>query len=79
MKFFFAHLACFLLVLTLASSESDSTLEVISDEGGVGSVSSGNFQFEGKILPPDHKPLDWYWSTRILIDGGKRLAFIKVI
>ena len=36
-------------------------------------------QIEGRVTPPDPKPSDWYWSTRILIDGGKKLAFIKVI
>ena len=73
-----AFLFCLLLTLSLASSESDPSLDAGGDDGG-GSGSSGSFQFEGKILPPDNKPLDWYWSTRILIDGGKRVAFIKVI
>ena len=35
-------------------------------------------QIEGKVTPPDPKPVDWYWATRILIDGGKKLAFLKV-
>jgi len=39
---------------------------------------TGSFQIEGKIIPPDNKPKDFYWATRILIDGGKRVAFIKV-
>ena len=73
-----AFLCCLFLTLSLGSSESDSGLDAGGDDGG-GSGSSGSFQFEGKILPPDNKPQDWYWSTRILIDGGKRVAFIKVI
>ena len=35
-------------------------------------------QIEGKVTPPDPKPSDWYWATRILVDGGKKLAFLKV-
>ena len=35
-------------------------------------------QIEGKVTPPDPKPADWHWATRILIDGGKKLAFLKV-
>ena len=35
-------------------------------------------QIEGKVTPPEPKPTDWYWATRILIDGGKKLAFLKV-
>ena len=35
-------------------------------------------QIEGKVTPPEPKPADWYWATRILIDGGKKLAFLKV-
>jgi len=34
-------------------------------------------QIEGKVTPPEPKPTDWYWATRILIDGGKKLAFLK--
>ena len=35
-------------------------------------------QIEGKVTPPEPRPTDWYWATRILIDGGKKLAFLKV-
>ena len=35
-------------------------------------------QIEGKVIPPDPKPADWHWLTRILVDGGKKLAFLKV-
>ena len=70
--FSIVNFASFLLLLTLVSSESDTQLQ---DEGP---GSNGVFQFEGKILPPDNKPSDWHWSTRILIDGGRRVAFLKV-
>ena len=39
---------------------------------------SETFQIEGRISPPDPKPKDWYWATRIYLDGGKRVAFLKV-
>ena len=52
-----------------AESETDS-----SD-----TTTQSSFQIEGKIAPPDPKPKDWYWSTRIYLDGGKRMAFLKVI
>ena len=42
-------------------------------------VSSSTFHIEGKIAPPDIKPKDWYWTTRIFLDGGKRFAYLKVI
>ena len=35
-------------------------------------------QIEGKVTPPDPKPTDWYWATRVLVDGGRKLAFLKV-
>ena len=35
-------------------------------------------QIEGKVIPPDPKPADWHWLTRILVDGGKKLTFLKV-
>ena len=38
------------------------------------------FTIEGKVIPPEPKPSDWHWTTRILIDGGVvKTAFIKVI
>jgi len=36
------------------------------------------FTIEGKVIPPEPKPSDWHWTTRILIDGGVvKTAFIK--
>ena len=39
--------------------------------------SSSNFQIEGKVAPPDSKPKDWYWTTKIYLEGGKRMAYLK--
>ena len=39
---------------------------------------SSNFQIEGKVAPPDFKPKDWYWTTKIYLEGGKRMAYLKV-
>lgn len=36
------------------------------------------FQIEGKVTPPDPKPKDWHWTTKIYLDGGKRMAYLKV-
>jgi len=36
------------------------------------------FKIEGKITPPDFKPKDWHWRTRILVDGGRKYSsFLK--
>ena len=51
-----------------AESETDS-----SD-----TTTQSSFQIEGKVAPPDPKPKDWYWATKIYLDGGKRMAFLKV-
>lgn len=41
-------------------------------------VENGNsFQIEGKIAPPDLKPKDWYWTTKISLEGGKRMGYLK--
>jgi len=40
-------------------------------------TTQNSFQIEGKIAPPDPKPKDWYWATKIYLDGGKRMAFLK--
>jgi hypothetical protein len=71
------QLISFFLILTLVSSETELNAESTANQDE-GPGSNGVFQFEGKILPPDNKPLHWHWTTRILIDGGRRVAFIKV-
>ena len=39
--------------------------------------SSSRFQIEGKVAPPDFIPEDWYWTTKIYLEGGKRMAYLK--
>ena len=41
-------------------------------------MESSSFQIEGKVAPPDPKPKDWYWTTKITLEGGKRMAYLKV-
>ena len=52
-------------------SAASSDLEVEVESGS-------NFQIEGKVAPPDFKPKDWYWTTKIYLEGGKRMAYLKV-
>jgi len=40
-------------------------------------MESSSFQIEGKVAPPDPKPKDWYWTTKITLEGGKRMAYLK--
>ena len=61
----------FLLAIKVSLISAESDIEI--SEG-----LSSTFQIEGKIAPPDPKPKDWYWATRIYLDGGKRMAFLKV-
>jgi len=68
-------LEAFILVLMtyglcslVSAASSDLELEV---------ESSSNFQIEGKVAPPDFKPKDWYWTTKIYLEGGKRMAYLK--
>ena len=63
-------------MLMITSSQSQATDSTIEPEVTVSP--SSTFHIEGKISPPDVKPKDWYWTTRILLDGGKRLAYLKV-
>ena len=37
----------------------------------------GSYKIEGKVSPPDLKPGNWYSATTVLLDGGKRKAFLK--
>ena len=50
---------------------------VVSSEIEV-DIDSNSFQIEGKVAPPDPKPKDWYWTTKIFLEGGKRMAYLKV-
>ena len=70
------HLFGFALILTVTSNQAQATDSTIEAEATISP--SSTFHIEGKIAPPDVKPKDWYWTTRILLDGGKRLAYLKV-
>merc|ERR1711936_872687 len=53
---------------------------MLTGPAGCNGTSGGSnvFTIDGKVLPPvDPKPLDWHWSTTVLVDGGKKTAFIK--
>merc|ERR1712168_352543 len=54
------------------TSGSMDVADVAAEEQG-----SGLFKIEGKLVTPEPKPVDWHWNTRIMIDGGRRSAFIK--
>ena len=60
--------ALFLVFLTASASAQETDT---SDDAGSG------FKIEGKLVTPEPKPLDWHWNTRILVDGGRKSAFIK--
>ena len=66
--YFMAIFAAIQTSVVFAESETDS-----SD-----TATQSSFQIEGKVAPPDPKPKDWYWATKIYLDGGKRMAFLKV-
>ncbi len=36
------------------------------------------FKVEGKVFPPDQRPREWFSDTRIVVDGGKKVGFLKV-
>ncbi|TRY62596.1 hypothetical protein TCAL_00484 [Tigriopus californicus] len=42
-----------------------------------GESTSTFFRVEGKVVPPENKGTDFYWRTRIVVEGGKRVAFLK--
>jgi hypothetical protein len=62
-----------LLAFTASAIASDGDVEVETPSQATSSL----FQIEGKIAPPDPKPKEWYWSTKIFLDGGKRFAYLK--
>jgi hypothetical protein len=33
---------------------------------------------EGRVYPPDQRPKDWFWSTKVVVDGGKKIGFLRV-
>jgi hypothetical protein len=37
----------------------------------------GSYKIEGKITPPDVRSHTWFTDVTIVIDGGKRRAFLR--
>ncbi len=35
------------------------------------------FKIEGKVIPPEQKPRDWAWDTKIMVDGGRKIGYVK--
>jgi len=64
-------------VAFLAFTTTATATGVEVSEGAVDELATGGFKIEGKLVTPEPKPLDWHWNTRILIDGGRKSAFIK--
>jgi len=34
-------------------------------------------RIEGKVFPPEPKPRDWHSATRIVLDGGRKVGFLR--
>ena len=49
-------------------------LGVLSEEDG--SEGEGNYRIEGKVTPPDLKTHGWMSDVTVIVDGGRRRAFI---
>jgi len=63
-------------ILLLTTNCLNILPSVVSSEIEV-DIDSNSFQIEGKVAPPDPKPKDWYWTTKIFLEGGKRMAYLK--
>ena len=72
----------FLIFVLIHSTRGDDDLAFATSSSTYSAAAESNelvfHQIEGKVTPPDPKPADWYWATRILVDGGKKLTFLKV-
>ena len=60
-----------LSLLSLPSSSSDSSSSSSS------SSAPSLFRVEGKVYPPDQRPRAWFSDTRIVVDGGRKVGFLK--
>ena len=49
---------------------------VSSQEGSETDLNSG-FKIEGKLYPPEQKGPDWFAKTRILVDGSRRVGYLR--
>ncbi len=58
------------LALLMLASSSLSEVEVAS--------APPLFRVEGKVYPPDQRPRDWFSDTRVVVDGGRKVGFLKV-
>ena len=36
------------------------------------------YKLEGKVVPPDQRPKDWFWKTKVVVEGGVKVGFVKV-
>lgn len=64
---------CFLIVLTVLGFALPVTTAVSIDED----VVSDRHVIEGKVIPPEIASPEWLTSTRIIVNGGEQLGFLR--
>lgn len=42
-----------------------------------GHQEQAGFAIEGRVSSPEPKPENWFWTARVVVDGGKRFGFLK--
>lgn len=65
----------FFLVLIVLCSGDPNAEE--NEATGANVKSMGSYRIEGKITPPDKRPLDWYSATKVSVEGGKWVGFVR--
>ena len=40
-------------------------------------VENSVYKLEGKVIPPDQRPKDWFWKTKVVVEGGLKVGFVK--
>ena len=68
-----ARLLTFLSPLLLLLLTVGSLPEAWAEEGGEDLL----YKIEGKVVPPDSRPARWHSTVTLVVDGGKRRAFLK--
>jgi hypothetical protein len=64
---------CLLVLVAFVSFTTASSSDVESSTPSSPSL----YTINGKVYPPEQLPSDWYWKTHVVIDGGKKMGFVK--
>ena len=70
---------CLLFLILFTPSSSLASVDPVDPDPSESDpdVVVSTYSINGKVYPPEQKPKDWYWATKVVVDGGRKVGYIR--